>query len=482
MRKPLIIGDKSYKFKKDAIQHYREILNSYSFGQSLNEEDFNDLIDLLSLDLESTVSLEADLNKNKIKENFAFDKKHFSENQIDVFEKDTNRYIKCPTSTTKVINYENVEQLSRDVEIFKNERYYCLTDGNFIFGDFIEAFLVCRNMNAKELTISTLTLSEGNIDSLRGLIDGGFVDKLNLIVSDHFFSYERDNLIEYIYETLDIENKFQLSVCNIKSKVVLIQTEDNGGRKYVIHGSANLSSSNSIEQFCIEENEVLFDFNKNILNKIIENFKTINKSNNKAENKIVKEKLDLDNRPIFSDFAEREVDMIDIKVSQVQFNTRCFEIFYSDETSHFISYLKIINNTEYTPEKLFNVACRNSIHKDIQSVKKDYFDKNSVKGQVKCQETGLLSKWTELVVDHRQPNTFSIIIDRFKEVNKIDLNTIEYTSNEQNFIVFEDDKWTSDFKQYHKEKASLRIVRTECNSSRTGMARIKRTAKDLTIE
>ena len=86
------------------------------------------------------------------------------------------------------------------------------------------------------------------------------------------------------------------------------------------------------------------------------------------------------------------------------------------------------------------------------------------------------------MIDHRQPNTFSIIVDRFKEVNKIDLDSIEYTSNDQNHIVFKDEKWTKDFKQYHKEKASLRIVRVECNSSRTGMARIKRTTKDLTIK
>ena len=101
---------------------------------------------------------------------------------------------------------------------------------------------------------------------------------------------------------------------------------------------------------------------------------------------------------------------------------------------------------------------------------------------MKCQETGILSTWTELVVDHRQPNTFSIIVDRFKEVNIIDLETIEYTQNDQNHIVFQDDKWTKDFKQYHKEKASLRLVRAECNSSRTGMARLKRTSKDLTIK
>jgi hypothetical protein len=142
----------------------------------------------------------------------------------------------------------------------------------------------------------------------------------------------------------------------------------------------------------------------------------------------------------------------------------------------------IINNTKYTPEKLFYVACRNSIHDDIKTVKQRYFDKNSVKGQVKCQETGVLSKWTELAVDHRQPNTFSVIVDRFKEVNRVELDLLEYTSNDQNHIIFKDETWTEQFRKYHMEKANLRIVRTECNSSRTGLARLKRTSKDLTIE
>ena len=178
---------------------------------------------------------------------------------------------------------------------------------------------------------------------------------------------------------------------------------------------------------------------------------------------------------------ESEITIEDIKIARVQFNTKCFEIFYSDKTSVYISYLMIINNTKYTPEKLFYVACRNSIHNDIKAVKQEYFDKNSVKGQVKCQETGLLSKWTELAVDHRQPNTFSVIVDRFKEVNRIELDKIEYTSNDQNHIIFKDETWTELFRKYHMEKASLRIVRTECNSSRTGLARIKRTSKDLTV-
>jgi hypothetical protein len=178
--------------------------------------------------------------------------------------------------------------------------------------------------------------------------------------------------------------------------------------------------------------------------------------------------------------VEKTID--DIKVSRVQFNTKCFEIFYSDNTSGLMSYLMIINNTKYTSEKLFYAACRNSIHTDIWAVKKEFFDRNSEKGQVKCQETGLLSKWAELLVDHRQPNTFSVIVDRFKEVNRIDLDKIEYTSNEQNHIIFKDCNLTEQFKTYHKEKATLRIVKKECNSSRTSLARIKKTTKDLTIK
>ena len=50
MRKPLVIGDKTFQFKKDAVIYYREILNKYNFEESLNDLDFNDLIDLLNYD------------------------------------------------------------------------------------------------------------------------------------------------------------------------------------------------------------------------------------------------------------------------------------------------------------------------------------------------------------------------------------------------------------------------------------------------
>lgn len=181
---------------------------------------------------------------------------------------------------------------------------------------------------------------------------------------------------------------------------------------------------------------------------------------------------------------ETEEDLIieDIRIAKVQYDTKCFELVYNDLSSQYISYIMIINRPKYDLENLFNTACRNAIQNVMRVVKQRYFDNNSIKGFVRCQETNELSKWEDLAIDHRQPNTFSIIVDRFKEVNKIDLNEIEYLVNDNNLLLFKNENLLLEFQAYHKEKANLRIVRKERNLSRTGMAKLKRNNKDLSIK
>ena len=58
-------------------------------------------------------------------------------------------------------------------------------------------------------------------------------------------------------------------------RVSLVEFEE---FKYVISGSANLRSSDNLEQISIEENEELYNFNIKIHDEIIKEFKTINKS------------------------------------------------------------------------------------------------------------------------------------------------------------------------------------------------------------
>lgn len=73
-----------------------------------------------------------------------------------------------------------------------------------------------------------------------------------------------------------IDNRFQLAVADIHTKTVHFNTS--GGRKIVMHGSANLRSSGNIEQFTIEENPELYDFYEEKFSKILEKYATINHS------------------------------------------------------------------------------------------------------------------------------------------------------------------------------------------------------------
>ena len=125
------------------------------------------------------------------------------------------------------------------------------------------------------MTISTLSLSQNNVDSLHNLLKYGYIDELNLIVSVYFYGNEIRALIPYIYRQLDIDNKFQLAVAGIHTKTC--QFETLGGRKVIIHGSANLRSSGNIEQFTIEENPELYEFYDEAFSKVLDKYATIKK-------------------------------------------------------------------------------------------------------------------------------------------------------------------------------------------------------------
>lgn len=174
------------------------------------------------------------------------------------------------------VKFKDAKKLAKEIDLSKTPRVDCLINGAFIFGDFLEAFIVEKNIKVKKMVISTLSLSQNNIDSLKILLEKEYVDDLTLIVSDYFFSHERNGLIKYAYDMLDIDNKFQLAVTKTHTKICYFETL--GEKKIVTHGSANLRSSDNIEQFTIEINESLYDFYDDFYSQIIQTYKTINKS------------------------------------------------------------------------------------------------------------------------------------------------------------------------------------------------------------
>ncbi len=225
------------------------------------------------------------MKKNKIEDSVNFDFGNIELPEFDpaIFdvlgESDSieDRYTKPKVYSVKpnLVLYDNADKLARELTVNKGERADVIVAGSFIFGDFIEAYIVQRNAKIKKMTISTLSLSQENVDSLHNLVAGGFVDELNLIVSAYFYSNEFRALIPYIYQELDINNRFQLAVVGTHTKTCTFETL--GGRKIIIHGSANLRSSGNLEQFTVEENEELYHFYNDYTDRIIEAYKTINK-------------------------------------------------------------------------------------------------------------------------------------------------------------------------------------------------------------
>lgn len=191
----------------------------------------------------------------------------------------TSRFIEphdCEEIDEWRVKYANAEKLADDIGPLPMDfRAFVILDGKFIFGDFIEALIVKNNWVCEELTISTLSMSEENVDSLENLVKGGFLKQLNLIVSHYYFANERQNLMPYIYDRLDVDDILQVAVASVHTKIAMIRTVC--GKKITIHGSANLRTSSNIEQIVIEHSPKLFDFCAEVHHSIIEKHKTINK-------------------------------------------------------------------------------------------------------------------------------------------------------------------------------------------------------------
>lgn len=183
-------------------------------------------------------------------------------------------YHKCPSDF--MVKYDNAKKLAIDIGVLsENQRCYSIVAGSFIFGDFVEAYIVENNLKVKSMTITTLSMSQDNIDSLVGLVDCGEVEQMNLIISSHFYAMNRRKLIKYLHDKIKDLPNFTVTICGSHTKTCIFELEN--GLKYVMHGSANLRSSQNIEQFSIEENKMLYDFNYEYQQKLVKNYQITGK-------------------------------------------------------------------------------------------------------------------------------------------------------------------------------------------------------------
>ena len=177
---------------------------------------------------------------------------------------------------------------------------------------------------------------------------------------------------------------------------------------------------------------------------------------------------------------EKQLDDVEIKKIIVDKHTKykstkCFYLFFIDDSKEIFSYRLAINGS-LSKEQLFNNACREAISKRLKNLKKKIFKNRPVQCAISSKEL----EWEESHIDHKNPLTFSVIVKAFITMNNIDMNKIDYINN-NGLIFFKDENLSIDFDEFHKKMAVLRIVSKEENLKKSGTSRVKPTSKDYLL-
>mgnify|MGYP001794339373 CR=1 FL=1 len=168
-----------------------------------------------------------------------------------------------------------------------------------------------------------------------------------------------------------------------------------------------------------------------------------------------------------------------IKVDQ-GFNSsnRCFHVVRVNDSTEDFSIGKCIDG-DHSPFYKFCIACRKSVETELRAKKLKYFEEEGDKeSKVVCPITKEKITFEESHIDHREPFTFSAIVHFFIKANGIDLNSVEYVTEYKYGNEFKNHEIAEKFRGWHRENATLRIVKGKANLAKSYLGRVSNTKAD----
>lgn len=172
--------------------------------------------------------------------------------------------------------YENALAMAKELDISKD--YFAIVSGKFVYGDFLEALCDVHNLEPHMIIISTLGLGQNNVDSIVNCVDYLGCKRVGLVVSNYFYGVERHGLIPYMVQEFS-GRPVSVAVCASHSKIALIDS-DKG--KFTMFGSANLSSSNNLEEFSIVHDLTIYNFCYKMFARVLNDFRIIDGASGKT--------------------------------------------------------------------------------------------------------------------------------------------------------------------------------------------------------
>ena len=184
----------------------------------------------------------------------------------------------------QTVCYEYALDFAEQLRLSNETEIFAFVSGNFVFGDFVEALVDLGMLSVRRMSLMTLSLNDENIDSIRNIIEWQNVERLDLVVSDYWFTHERKpgGLVDYLFRELTVEGmELNIAFAAVHCKTWCIETRN--GNYLTIQGSANLRSSRNIEQVHISPNRDLFDFVDGFTQKVIGVYNVVNKDSKRKK-------------------------------------------------------------------------------------------------------------------------------------------------------------------------------------------------------
>jgi hypothetical protein len=142
---------------------------------------------------------------------------------------------------------------------------HAITPGDFIFNDLITA--VCRTRKPLALHIATLSMSKANVDSLTAELRAENVGSIAILISN-FFEKTNVAIFEHLTKAAADHPAFTVAVERTHAKVALFQFGKSD--RLTIETSANLRSSQNIEQITAIADPRLYDFHRQWLDELFQ--------------------------------------------------------------------------------------------------------------------------------------------------------------------------------------------------------------------
>lgn len=201
---------------------------------------------------------------------------------VDVYEQRV--YNRDIVKRPQTVCYEYAMDFANQVVLDDKTETFAFVSGNFVFGDFVEALVDMRRLSVKRMSLMTLSLNDENIDSIRNIIEWENVERLDLVVSDYWFTHERfkGGLVDYLFNELRVPGmELNVAFAAVHCKTWCIETRN--GHYLTIQGSANLRSSRNIEQVHISPSRDLFNFVDGFTQECINAYETVNHGNSRIK-------------------------------------------------------------------------------------------------------------------------------------------------------------------------------------------------------